>query len=39
MSEQTKTKCATCEAEFKQNEGRGRPRKHCKKCRPPRARK
>ncbi len=39
MAEKTVVKCAECKTEFKQNEGRGRPRSHCKKCRPPRARK
>ncbi len=36
MSEKTKVKCVRCGDEFEQNEGRGRPRSYCKKCRPPR---
>jgi hypothetical protein len=39
MAEKKTTKCETCKNDFKQNEGRGRPRLHCKKCRPPRTEK
>lgn len=39
MSEKAKVTCKTCKDTFEQNTGRGRPRQHCKKCRPVRTAK